>query len=61
MINKCKKGYDINIRKIGVRTNIMLPFASINSDGTSAIKCKTDKCELMETCEYKDYIKNMDK
>jgi hypothetical protein len=61
MIKECKKGYEVNIRKFGVQTNIILPFANINNDGTSSIKCKTEKCEFIETCEYKDYIKEMDK
>jgi len=58
MINQCKKGHDVNIRKFGTHINIILPFANVNSDGTSAIRCKTDKCELIDTCEYKDYIKD---
>lgn len=58
MIKQCKKGYDVNIRKIGTHINIILPFASVNNDGTSSIRCKTDKCELIDTCEYKDYIKD---
>jgi len=56
MINICKKGYDVNVRKFGVQTTVILPFASVNSDGTSSIKCKTDKCEFIDVCEYKDYI-----
>ena len=57
MINECKKGYDVNVRKFGVKTTIILPFAGVNSDGTSSIKCKTDKCEFIDVCQYKDYIK----
>ena len=57
MIKECKKGYDVNIRKIGTHTNIILPFAFSNNDGTSSIKCKTEKCDLINECEYKDYIK----
>ena len=56
MIKECKKGYDVNIRKIGNQTNIILPFANVNSDGTCSTRCKTDKCELINVCEYKDYI-----
>lgn len=52
MIKECKKGYDVNIRKIGTHTNIILPFAN---DGANS-RCKTEKCEFIETCEYKDYI-----
>ena len=58
MIKQCKKGHDVNIRKFGVHTTVILPFASVNSDGTSCIKCNTDKCELIDVCEYKDYIKD---
>lgn len=58
MIKECKKGYDVNIRKFGVQTNIILPFAN---DGTNSIRCKTEKCEYIETCEYKDYIKDINK
>lgn len=58
MIKQCKKGYDVNIRKIGTHTNIILPFAGGNSDGTSSIRCKTDKCEFIHVCEYKDSIKD---
>ncbi|WP_252234181.1 hypothetical protein [Clostridium sp. ZS1] len=58
MIKECKKGHDVNIRKFGVQTNVILPFAFVNSDGTSSIKCKTDKCEFINVCEYKDYIKD---
>lgn len=58
MIKECKKGYEVNIRKIGVQTKVILPFAFINSDGTSCVKCKTDKCEFINVCEYKDYIKD---
>ncbi|MBY6809589.1 hypothetical protein [Clostridium botulinum] len=58
MIKECKKGYDVNIRKFGVQTNVILPFASINSDGTSSVRCKTDNCEFINVCEYKDYIKD---
>ncbi len=38
MINECKKGYDVNVRKFGVQTTIILPFAGVNSHGTSSIK-----------------------
>jgi hypothetical protein len=58
MIIECKKGYDVNIRKFGTQTNIILPFAFVNKDGTSSIRCKTDKCEFIDVCEYKDYIKD---
>ena len=58
MIKECKKGYDVNIRKIGAHTDIILPFAIDTSDCTSSIRCKTDKCELIDVCEYKDYIKD---
>ncbi|AIY80579.1 hypothetical protein ACTFIN_07240 [Clostridium cagae] len=58
MIKECKKGYDVNIRKFGVQTNVILPFAFVNSDGTSSIRCKTDNCEFINVCEYKDYIKD---
>jgi hypothetical protein len=58
MIKEYGKGYDVNIRKFGVQTNIILPFAIVNSDGTSSIRCKTDKCELIDVCDYKDYIKD---
>lgn len=57
MINKCKKGYDVNIRKFGSHITVILPFGDVNSDGTNSIRCKTEKCELIDTCEYKDYIK----
>jgi hypothetical protein len=57
MIKECKKGYEVNVRKIGTHINIILPFASSNSDGTSTTKCKTEKCEFMDVCEYKEYIK----
>ncbi|MFT8348302.1 hypothetical protein [Clostridium saccharoperbutylacetonicum] len=53
MIKECKKGYDVNVRKIGTQTNIILPFAN---DGAN-LRCKTEKCGFIETCEYKDYIK----
>jgi len=56
MINICKKGYDVNVRKFGVKTTIILPFAGVNSDGTNSIRCTTDKCEFIDVCEYKDYI-----
>ncbi|ACD24513.1 MULTISPECIES: hypothetical protein [Clostridium] len=58
MIKECKKGYDVNIRKFGVQTNVILPFAFVNNDGTSSIRCKTDNCEFINVCEYKDYIKD---
>ncbi|WP_315079903.1 hypothetical protein [uncultured Clostridium sp.] len=58
MIKQCKKGHDVNIRKFGVQINVILPFAFVNSDGTSSIRCKTDKCEFINVCEYKDYIKD---
>ena len=58
MINECKKGYDVNVRKFGVHTTIILPFAVDNNDGTNSIRCKTDKCEFIDVCEYKDYIKD---
>lgn len=61
MIKECKRGYDVNIRKFGSQTNIIMPFANINSDGTSSIKCITEKCEFIDVCEYKDYIKDRDK
>ena len=54
MIKECKKGYDVNIRKIGKQINVILPFAN---DGNS-IRCKTEKCEFIDECKYKDYIKN---
>ncbi|AGF56521.1 hypothetical protein [Clostridium saccharoperbutylacetonicum] len=57
MIKECKKGYDVNVRKIGTQTNIILPFAN---DGAN-LRCKTEKCEFIETCEYKDYINNTKK
>ncbi|MDR5587284.1 MULTISPECIES: hypothetical protein [Clostridium] len=58
MIKECKKGYDVNIRKFGVQTNVILPFSFVNSDGTSSVRCKTDNCEFINVCEYKDYIKD---
>ena len=53
MIKECKKGYDVNIRKIGAQTNVILPFAS---NGTNTIRCKIEKCAFINVCEYKDYI-----
>ena len=58
MITECKKGYDVNIRKFGVKTTVILPFGAVNSDGTNSIRCKTDKCEFINICQYKDYIKD---
>ena len=58
MINICKKGYDVNVRKIGNDITVILPFGDVNSDGTNSVRCKTEKCELIDTCEYKDYIKD---
>lgn len=57
MIKECKKGYDVNIRKIGTQINIILPFAN---DGTN-LRCETEKCEFIDVCEYKDYIKDIKK
>lgn len=53
MIKECKKGYDVNIRKFGAQTNVILPFVN---DGTNNIKCKIEKCTFINVCEYKDYI-----
>ena len=58
MITECKKGYDVNIRKFGVKTTVILPFGVVNSDGTNSIRCKTDKCEFIDVCQYKDYIED---
>lgn len=53
MIKGCKNGYDVNIRKFGTQTNVILPF---RSDGTNNIRCKIEKCEFINVCEYKEYI-----
>lgn len=57
MITECKKGYDVSIRKFGAQTTIILPYTIDNTDGTSSTRCKTEKCDFIDECPYKDYIK----